>query len=372
MNWQHLNPVKILFSDSIHNQIADLTKDKKHVFLLCSNRFTQTEHYNKIISTLSNCTTFKNIEHNPSLSSCQKAMDCAKKTLPDTILAIGGGSVIDTAKAVRMSLYRSCFDIKDLIALAPSTQNDPENKPLFIACPSNHGTSSELTKWATIWDKEHREKLSLSDEENYPDYAIYNVNLTIDLPVKSSIICTMDALSHSFEALWNKHANPETDTLAIKAIKLIIDNLDKLTDPISIDTRKKLLEASMFAGLAFSNTATAAAHSISYPLTMHFDIPHGIACSMPLIPLLEINKDAMQQKINNLLQLLKMKSTKELTDKIKSSIKGRIPFSLSEYNIEESDLINLANQSFTKGRMDNNIKNLSKSDVLKILKQIYH
>ena len=134
--------------------------------------------------------------------------------------------------------------------------------------------------------------------------------------------------------------------------------------------RKQLLRASNLAGLAFSNTQTAAAHSISYPLTLHYGIPHGIASSMTLIPLLHINKLSIIESLKKICSDNSI-TYDELIIKIESIPKSVIENRLSEWGIKQSEIKDIANESFTKGRMDNNIVDLNKSDVENILKQIY-
>jgi len=365
--WKYSNPVKIIYSDVFVNEISKLIVGRESILVICSKRFQSTEDFVKLKHSLPRFYLFTEIKNNPSFNSCQKAITFAKGYQPDEIIAIGGGSVIDTAKAVRMAIYKSCYDIQKLFA-NPHSQI---NKPLFIAIPTTHGTSSELTMWATIWDKVNKKKYSLSEYDNYPDYAIYDVNLVKSLPISISLSTTLDALSHSFEALWNKHSNPISDNFAMQAIKLIIDNSGRLVEPVSIEVRKNLLMASMYAGLAFSNTKTAAAHSISYPLSAYFNIPHGVACSMPLYPLLKINEIAIQSKLSNLLKILQLNSINEFWNKVLISVKGKIPFTLHEYGIKKADINWLLDLSFTKGRMDNNIVELSRNDVLNILEEIY-
>lgn len=365
--WKYSNPVEITFSNILHNEIGVIVENRRQILVICSNRFKKTEEFKKLKYSLKAFQSFSGIENNPSFNSCQKAITFAKDLQPDTIIAIGGGSVIDTAKAVRMAVYKSCYNISKLFSCITS----PVNKPLLIASPTTHGTGSELTMWTTVWDKVNKEKYSLSEYENYPDHAVYNVNLVKFLPISVSLSSTLDALSHSFEALWNKHSNPISDNFAMEAVKLIINNLGKLTEPVSVEVRENLLMASIYAGLAFSNTKTAAAHSISYPLSAHFNIPHGIACSMPLYSLLKINQEAIKSKIDKFLNILQLGSIDEFWDKVLTSVKNKVSFTLQEYGVKETDLNWLLDLSFMKGRIDNNIVDLNKSDVLKILEEIY-
>jgi alcohol dehydrogenase class IV len=367
--WKYSNPVQINFSDNFVEQLALIIGDneKPNILVFSYEWFKNTENYIRLKNVLGDFNFWGDIEENPSFTSCQNALDFTEKLQPNIIIAIGGGSVIDTAKVVRMAIYKSCYDIQKLF----TSSSKHVNKPLFIAVPTTHGTSSELTMWTTIWDKVNKKKNSLSEYNNYPDYAIYDVGLIKSLPIHISLSSTLDALSHSFEALWNKHSNPISDNFAMYAIKLIIGNLDKLVEPVPIKVRKNLLMASIYAGLAFSNTKTAAAHSISYPLSAYFNIPHGIACSMPLYPLMKINKKAIHNKIDALLNVLQLKSIDEVLNKVVGTVKNKIPFNLHEYGVKKADLDWLLDLTFTKGRMDNNIVDLSKKEVMEILKEIY-
>jgi len=225
--------------------------------------------------------------------------------------------------------------------------------------------------WGTIWDMDAKKKYSLSHQYLYPTIAILDGNLTSTLPIDISIITTLDALSHSFESIWNKNANSTSTDYAVKAISSILINVPALKEnPDDINIRKSLLKASTQAGLAFSNTKTAAAHSISYPLTIYYGIPHGIASSISLISLLNMNKDLIEKPIKKI--CVKMNITYEqLKQKIISIPHGIIPYTLESWDIPKSRLEFLLEHSFTKERMENNIRTLEKSDVKTILESIY-
>lgn len=367
--WTYINPVRLISAEDYVQEIERINKDSfpAKTLIFCYKWFTSDASIGKLRSFLPDCRIYDDIEENPSLSSLQKAVLVNVEYQPDHIIAIGGGSVIDTAKVVRIALYRNSRNVLDLFPPAKKVRN----KPYFTAVPTTHGTGSEVTMWATVWDNENRKKYSLSDPENYPDTAIYDVALLQSLPLSVAIISTLDALSHAFEALWNKNDNPVSDSYAYKAIELIFYNLAGLHENTDIGIREKLLLASMYAGLAFSNTRTAAAHSISYPLSMLYNIPHGIACSITLYPLLRINQVRIPGKIAQVLQLTKMKSIAAFWEKINHMVSDKMPFQLQEYGIREDDLNRLAEISFTRERMDNNIVELDKDDVLRILKAVF-
>jgi len=363
------NEVKIIESDHFADDVTQILKQSpsNKILVICSKRFVQTDQFKKLKQSIGEFATYTDIEINPSVVRCQEAIKSAAKINPQVIIAIGGGSVMDLAKAVRMGLYKDSSSFEDLLSI----QGVKKNKPLFIAIPTTHGTGSEVVMWATVWDKVNKKKYSISESDNYPDYAIYDINLVKSLPVDQSIITTLDALSHAFEALWNKNANPTSDDYAIKAIKLIMENLPRITDSVPDDARTNLFKACQLAGLAFSNTKTAAAHSISYPLTSYFDVPHGIACSLSLYSLMKINQKAIESKLETLLKKLNFKDIDELWQRVLQSVKGKIPYRLEEFGIKKKDLEWLNDLCFTKDRMENNIVKLDKNDVSMILEEIY-
>jgi phosphonate metabolism-associated iron-containing alcohol dehydrogenase len=200
----------------------------------------------------------------------------------DLIVALGGGSTIDTAKTLMVGTESGQFS--ELLAMLetdrPFTQANV--KPL-IAIPTTSGTGSEVTPWATIWDAAQQKKYSLHLDCTWPMAAIVDPRLMLSLPRSVTIATGLDALSHALEAIWNVNANPVSDGLAISAVEDIMDCLLPLVHrPSDLALRTRIAEAALKAGLAFSNTKTALAHSLSYDMTLNQGLPHGIACSFTL------------------------------------------------------------------------------------------
>ena len=285
----------------------------------------------------------------------------------DGVVAIGGGSAMDLAKVVLAYLCLEKTDVHELIAYkVPYPREIPS-----IFLPTTHGTASEVTMWGTVWNMDEEKKYSISHISLYPNVAILDGNLTLSLPLDISITTIMDALSHSFESIWNKNANTTSTNYAISAICSILNNAQKMKiDPSDLEVRNELLKASTAAGLAFSNTTTAAAHSMSYPLTIHYGVPHGVASSISLIPLLEINGSMIKEPLDRICNNNEL-TTDELKEVIRSIPENVIPYTLDKWGIPEDKLSTLAEESFTKGRMDNNIVDLTISDVKRLLNQVY-
>ena len=310
---------------------------------------------------------FSDIRSNPNFNDCINAIKFCQKGDFDSLIALGGGSAMDLAKVVIAHLSLKISDVFKILDFKGPFQK----KIPAIFLPTTHGTASEVTMWGTIWNMKEKKKYSISHPSLYPDIAILDGNLTLSLPLDISITTIMDALSHSLEAIWNKKSTNASTNFAIKAICEIIKNVEIFKmDPSNLNIRKKLLNASTTAGFAFSKTTTAAAHSISYPLTIHYDIPHGIASSITLLPLLEINKSFIKEPINIICNNLEL-TFNELKQAIKVIPNGIVPYTLREWNVPKNQLNRLSVESFTKGRMDNNIIDLSKNQVLSILNKVY-
>ena len=362
---EYFNPVEIIYTNSWLNELIDSQQS-----LGILNPIFVTSPGNRrrlsLDSVFNPDSIFSDIGENPNFDDCENVLIFCKNNKYDGVIALGGGSVMDLAKVVMAFLSTGKTNIIDLLEFKGAYERSISS----IFLPTTHGTGSEVTMWGTVWDMKQKKKYSISHLDLYPNIAILDGNLTVSLPMDVSIMTSLDALSHSFESIWNKNANEKSTGYAIEAIAIILSNVELLKQNHKhLNVRNKLLEASTKAGLAFSNTKTAAAHSISYPLTIRFDIPHGVASSVSLIPLLEINGKHIKESLDNICHSLEV-TYDELIQKIKAIPKGIIPYTLSEWGIQENDLPQLVEESFTKGRMDNNIVDLTQDDVFGILKTI--
>ena len=200
----------------------------------------------------------------------------------EVIVAVGGGSAIDTAKALMVGTASGRFqELVDLLATGAAFT--PHAVKTLIAVPTTAGTGSEVTPWATIWDRERQKKYTLHLPQTWPSAAIIDPELMLSLPASVTLQSGLDALSHALESIWNVNANPISDAFAISAVSDILDVLPRLMRDLgNLELRGRMALAALKAGMAFSNTKTALAHSISYEMTLRYGLPHGIACSFPL------------------------------------------------------------------------------------------
>lgn len=218
----------------------------------------------------------------------------------DAIIAIGGGSVIDAAKFLSVGLLLnkkiSKNFVETILLQQKQTINFSHNIPI-IAIPTTIGTGSEVTPFATIWDNQNYKKFSLESTLLFPKITILSAPLVHNLPFNHLLFPILDSLSHSLETMWNLSANIFTKTLATQAIKIILQMLNTYfinsnqnqnhNIQIALKDLQALQQAAIMAGMAISQNHTAIAHSISYPLTLHKNIPHGLASSFTLKSILE-------------------------------------------------------------------------------------
>ncbi|KAB0488079.1 phosphonate metabolism-associated iron-containing alcohol dehydrogenase [Pseudomonas reinekei] len=279
------NPVDTRFGWGSLQELVSLTENQK-VTLVTFPEARGLGLVNRIQDLLGDrlVHVIEDVQPNPDVAQLrgtyerfwQEAGDC------HTVLAVGGGSAIDTAKALIVGTASGAFD-ELLSLLATGKPFTPPRSKLLIAAPTTAGTGSEVTPWATIWDAASHKKYSLHLECTWPTVAIVDPELMLTVPGSVTISTGLDALSHALESVWNINANPVSDTFAVSAISDILECLPLLSRDLSNkELRSRMALAALKAGLAFSNTKTALAHSISYEMTLHHGLPHGIACSFTL------------------------------------------------------------------------------------------
>ena len=202
---------------------------------------------------------------------------------PAVLVGLGGGSALDLAKLLRVRPLggdaRAGFE-----AVAAAVRGEHPwpahlRTPLWLV-PTTAGTGSEVTRWATLWDTdgELAVKRSFDEPWGHADRAFVDPALTTTAPAAVTRDSALDALSHALEALWNRHANPVSDALAVQAARRVVLHLPAvLRQPGVPAGREQLALAALEAGLAFAQTRTALAHALSYPLTLEQGVPHGLA-----------------------------------------------------------------------------------------------
>ena len=285
MNWRYHNPVDIRFGAGSLDGLAALTAGRSVTAVVFpeANEVGIVRRLHAVLGA-SLISVIDRTEPNPDVASLAALYETfwSGEDSGDVIVAVGGGSAIDTAKALMIGTPDRRF--ASLIALlATGKVFAPHAVKPLIAVPTTAGTGSEVTPWATIWDRAAQRKYSLHLPQTWPTAAVIDPQLTLSLPAEPTLAAALDALSHALESIWNVNANAISDTHAIAAATTVLDVLPKLMrDRANLALRTRMSRAALQAGLAFSNTKTALAHSISYEMTLRHGLPHGIACSFTL------------------------------------------------------------------------------------------
>lgn len=248
---------------------------------------------------------------NPTVAGVTQAAARLRGSEAGFVLAVGGGSAIDAAKAVAAQ-----WNAPDAWLERHLRGGEPFPRPFrplpIVAAPTTAGTGSEVTPWATIWDEASGAKYSLSHPALYPAQAFVDPELTLTQPPELTATTALDALSHAMESIWNRNANPVSSAVAEQAIAAIPEALAEcLERPAAIEARERLQHASVLAGMAISGARTALAHSMSYPLTGELGVPHGLACSLALPEVLEFNAAAAENATRPIARALGARSAAE-------------------------------------------------------------
>lgn len=376
MNIKSFCSTEIIFSTK--EKVTDIitSLDIPNIVLVMSKSSAHRQNLVKLVENLEiNCKNLNgqliwinDIRSNPTQEEVINALRLIGNNKVDIIVSIGGGSAIDLAKAISAfnnQLYNDKYTIEKITELIVKKEYNNDFIDI-VSIPTTAGTGSEVTEWATIWDTTKNQKYSIDNPKIKPKIAIIVPELTISMSKEMTISTGLDAISQAIEAYWSKHTNPIVQEISFRAIELILINLRKaVNNPNDMIVRDNLCTASILSGIAFSKTRTTACHSISYPLTMLYGIPHGFAVAMTLNSVSKINKGNFPncEKLFNLLDMYG--GIKNWIDFV---CNGIVKLRLSEFGIKEEDFSIIANKSFTNGRMDNNPVSLSRDDVINILK----
>jgi len=241
--------------------------------------------------------TFDDVEPNPRAATVDRLAEWGREEGAALVVGIGGGSVLDAAKAAAMAIPN------EGPVAGFEGRNRYTEKPLpFIAVPTTCGTGSEVTWVSVLTVEERHAKISVKGETMFPDWAVVDAELLRTLPGRLVAWTGVDALTHAVEATTCRLANPVSDALAATAISLLFRYLRRAAADIAGDAeaREAVMRASTLAGLAFGNADVAAVHCLSETLGGRYDVPHGLANSILLAPVTRYNLQACADKLATL------------------------------------------------------------------------
>ncbi len=283
-DWAYFNPVRIFAGGGSLARIAEFVPPEGKVLLVTTQGFVRRGAVSDVVDLLgaARVKVFSEVTPNPDLDDLDRATASLAGQALGAIVGLGGGSVLDAAKALSVTL--PCGLSQPLQGIFRNGVDYQWGTSLpVVAIPTTAGTGSEVTPFATVWDGANHLKHSIAGPHVYPRVALLDPELTLTLPAEETLYTALDSVSHSLESLWNKNRTPVSQAFAVQALSMGLEALPRvIADPADLEARAWMQQASMLAGLAISQTRTAIAHSISYPLTSHYGVPHGLACSFTL------------------------------------------------------------------------------------------
>ena len=320
---------------------------------------------------------FSEIKPNPTVTNVKAGVKAFADSGADFILAIGGGSSIDTAKAI--GIITNNPDFSDVVSLEGVADTKKKSVPI-IALPTTAGTAAEVTINYVITDEENHKKMVCVDPNDIPAIAIVDAELMYTLPKGLTAATGMDALTHAIEGLSTKGAWEMSDMFEIKAIEMINRYLETaVSEPSNADARNGMAVAQYIAGMAFSNVGLGVVHGMAHPLGAIFDIPHGVANALLLPTIMEFNMPAAVDKYVDIAKAMNVyvpSMTKEAAaqaavDAVKAlSIRVGIPQTLTEIGIKAEDLDRLADAAYADVCTPGNPREVSKEIILDLYKKV--
>ncbi len=295
---------------------------------------------------------FSDVKPNPTVSNVQHGIDAYKASGADFIIAIGGGSAIDTAKGIGIVINNPEFaDIVSLEGCAPTRH---KSVPI-VALPTTAGTAAETTINYVIIDEQKQKKMVCVAPNDIPAVAIIDAELMYSLPPALTAATGMDALTHAIEGYITKGAWSMSDMFEIEAIRMISASLPTaVAEPSNAEARNAMAVAQYIAGMAFSNVGLGLVHGMAHPLGSLFDVPHGVANALLLPTIMEFNMPCCLDKYPAIARAMGVntdgmsaeEASKAACQAVKDlAIKVGIPQHLTELGITRNDIPRLAQQA---------------------------
>ena len=341
--WEYLQPVVIRFGEGVSGKIRQVAKDLgcSKGLLVSDPFFMKSGLAEKIVETSEGVLTgiYSQISPNPEVVEVDACAEQIRESQIDFLVALGGGSALDCAKAAGSI----CFTEDSIRKYHGTGENMPQKHLPLIAIPTTAGTGSEVTCVAVLSDKELGKKGPIVSNGFYPSIALIDPELTYTLPPYMTASTGIDVLCHALEGFWSKGHQPVCDALALHACKIVFRYLKTVyNNPQDKEARAKMAEASVIAGLAFTLPKTTSSHACSFPLTNLLHIPHGEACGLTLDYFARINADAQNGRVHEFAKELGFKDMYDMADAIhqlKTDIGLRT--NLKEFNLTDEQVADL-------------------------------
>ena len=369
------NPTRQIFGAGSFSSLKkelDAFGVKRVVLVTERSSFRKSPHYACLQADLKNyqVESTEAIPENPTIAFAEKLDRSLRAKNVEAVLGIGGGSVLDCAKTVRILLTQEDGALEDYVEKRVDFQHP--GLPL-IAVPTTAGTGSEVTPYASLQTRTHQ-KISLTHPWLFPEVALIDPLLTHSLPRYVTACSGLDALSQAIESFWSVHHTPFSETHSIRAISLILENLrNVLEDPSNRKARFAMSLASTEAGLAITQTRTTAVHAVSYPLTTFFEIPHGHACALTLPSFIRYNGPALEtHRKAHLMETMGISSWEEAAHLVECLMdEAGLERSLRKLGLNREGIDTVIENGFRSDRVVNNPREVTPEVLREILQKLY-
>ena len=317
---------------------------------------------------------YSDIKPNPTIQNVQHGVEAFKKSGADCIIAIGGGSSMDTSKAIGIIIKNPDFaDVRSLEGVAP-TKNPCVPT---IAVPTTAGTAAEVTINYVITDVEKERKFVCVDPHDMPIVAVIDPDMMSSMPKGLTASTGMDALTHAIEGYTTRAAWEMTDMFHLEAIRLISENLRGAVANTK-EGREGMALGQYIAGMGFSNVGLGIDHSMAHTLSAHYDTPHGVACAMLLPIVMEFNKEYTGERYRNIAIAMGVKGTENMDqeeyrnaaiDAVKK-LSEDVGIPTKNDRIREEDLDRLASDTLKDACYTGNPGEATKEQVIEMFKKL--
>jgi alcohol dehydrogenase class IV len=381
MKFEFATASRIIFGQGTVKKVAPMASEMGNLALLITGH--NVERAAPLLESLKNAgmqiVTFS-VSGEPTIKLTIEGVELARQNASDIVIGMGGGSVIDTAKAIA-ALLTNCGDIIEYLEVIG--QGKPLSNPSApcIAIPTTAGTGAEVTKNSVLTSQEHKVKVSLRSPTMLPDLAVVDPELTYSMPPSLTASTGLDAFTQILEPFVSVKSNPLTDTLCIEGLKRAAHSLRRaFRDGSDTKAREDMAIVSLFGGLALANSKLGAIHGIAGPMGGMFPVPHGVICARLLPFVVEANVKALRRN-NSQQYLLRYDQVAQVLTgkpnaKAEEGIAGihdlcdalDIP-ELSDFGIMEDHFPDLIVRSKKASSMKGNPVNLTDEELTEILQK---
>jgi len=379
VNFEFATSTRIIFENGSFSKVPGLIKDFGSNVLIVTGKNKNLAHQlSENLAEINIHSEIFSIHSEPTISDIEQGTELARKTLCNVVVGIGGGSAVDSAKAIA-ALVPNQGELTDYLEIIGKGRK-LENEPLpFLAIPTTAGTGAEVTKNSVIKSTEHNVKVSLRSDLMYPKLAVVDSELTLTMPPHLTATTGVDALTHLLETFVSNQSNPFIDMLCREGMKRISTSLElAFNDGNNLEARESMAMASMLGGMALANVKLGAVHGFAGPLGGIYSIPHGAVCACLLPAVMEVNIEALKNQKQQEL-LIKYNEVARILTGNKSAVakdgaiwvkilvkKLQIP-SLSDFHISTESFSELIEKAKNASSMKGNPVELNNDQLYDIL-----